>query len=94
MLERLRRWRRERRERERRVGVAIDCAVREFRRTYTNEPMGAHVLRLDAARTLVRVMYVTTHVPPGRAWYAVSTDGSSVRELSFEEVAEFEVPWR
>jgi hypothetical protein len=56
--------------------------------------MGGHVLRVGAEETIVRVMYRTDHIPPDRAWFAVSHDGSAVRELSFDHVREVESPWR
>ena len=55
--------------------------------------MGAHVLRLDANEAVVRVMYISDHIPD-RAWYAVSRGDCTVRELSFDDVAGIESPWR
>ena len=71
---------------------AIEQAVAEFRRTRDATPMGAHILRLDSHETIVRVMFVTNHIPPGRAWFAVSPTG--VRELTFDDVELIESPWR
>lgn len=56
--------------------------------------MGAHVLSSDADQVIVRVMVITTHVPPDRAWYAVPSNGGPVRELSYEDVEAIESPWR
>lgn len=56
--------------------------------------MGAHVLRLGPEETIVRVMYLTHHIPPDRAWFAVSTTTGAVRELAFNDVANLESPWR
>lgn len=56
--------------------------------------MGAHVLRLDRDEAVVRVMYMTDHIPPNRAWFAVPTVDGVVRELAFEDVASLESPWR
>lgn len=56
--------------------------------------MGAYVLHLSPEETIVRVMYMTDHIPPDRAWFAISAIGDSVRELTFEDVAQLEKPWR
>jgi hypothetical protein len=56
--------------------------------------MGAHVLRIDGDEAIVRVMYMTDHIPPARAWFAVPKTDAAVRELSFEDVASLETPWR
>jgi hypothetical protein len=45
-------------------------------------------------RKVVRVMYMTNHIPPDRAWFAVSEMDASVRELTFRDVAGLERPWR
>jgi hypothetical protein len=37
---------------------------------------------------------MTDHIPPDRAWYAVSRETPTVRELPFEAVATIESPWR
>ena len=39
-------------------------------------------------------MFVTNRVPPDRAWFAVSLVGDTIRELSFDDVEAFELPWR
>jgi hypothetical protein len=57
-------------------------------------PLGGHVLRLGPQEAIVRVTYFTNHIPPDRAWYAVSEVDEKVRELSFDEVAHLESPWR
>jgi hypothetical protein len=69
-------------------------AIDEFHRTRGLAPMGAHVLRIDGDEAIVRVMYMTDHIPPARAWFAVPKTGAAVRELSFEDVASLETPWR
>ena len=56
--------------------------------------MGGHALLVDENETIVRVMYVTDHIPPDRAWFAVPHAGGDIRELSFETVRELESPWR
>jgi hypothetical protein len=71
---------------------AVAQALAEFRRTREVPSVGAHVLRLDGCETIVRVMFITNHIPPGRAWFAVSESG--IRELSFDYVAPLESPWR
>jgi len=55
--------------------------------------MGAHILRREAQQVIVRVMYLTDHIPPDRAWYAISDGESVVRELSFAD-AKDDAPWR
>jgi hypothetical protein len=92
MLKRVRTWLAEARRRQAAHARAIDLALAEFRRTRDVAPMGAHVLRLGEDEAIVRVMYVTTHVPPDRAWFSVSVSG--VRSLSYDEVAHLETPWR
>jgi hypothetical protein len=78
----------------RRKAVVMERALAEFRTKRGIAPMGAHVLRLDGDEAIVRVMYMTDHVPPDRAWFAVPRTGGPVRELVFEDVASFESPWR
>jgi hypothetical protein len=56
--------------------------------------MGGHVLLFAPHETIVRVMFFTDHIPPDRAWFAVSEIDDTVRELSFNEVAHLETPWR
>jgi hypothetical protein len=73
---------------------AVARALEEFRTTREESPMGAHVLRIGADETVVRVMYLTDQIPPGRAWYAVARTGSVIRELSFADVEDLEGPWR
>lgn len=42
---------------------------------------------------VVRVMYMTNHVPPDRAWFRLQHD--SISELSFDEVKHIDtVAWR
>jgi hypothetical protein len=88
MFKRLTAWLEERRGKQ----AAIDRACAAFRTAHRTEPMGGHVLSHDPQRSIVRVMYMTDHIPPNRIWYAVSGDG--VREIPFEEVAHLEGPWR
>jgi hypothetical protein len=90
MLGRAKAWLQERHGKQ----AAIERALATFRETYGTVPMGGHALRHDAQQTIVRVMYMTDHIPPNRAWYAVSGDGGEVRELSFDDVAHLESPWR
>jgi hypothetical protein len=71
---------------------AVVQATAEFRRTREIAPMGAHVLRLDEHEAIVRVMFLSNHIPPDRAWFAVLQAG--VREFSFDDVAPLESPWR
>ena len=56
--------------------------------------IGAYVLRLEEDEAIVRVMYMTNHRPPDRAWFAVPWTGAAIRELGFEDVAAIESPWR
>ena len=56
--------------------------------------MTGHVLRIEPEQIIVRVMYVTDHIPPGRAWFAVSEKEGEVRELTFNDIAHLEAPWR
>ena len=74
--------------------AAIERALAEFRRTRGLAPIGAHVLRLEENEAIVRVMYMTNHIPPDRAWFVVPRTGGAVRELGFKEVAAIESPWR
>jgi hypothetical protein len=77
-----------------RKNAAIEKAIAEFRRTHATRPMGAHVLKLEADTTIVRVMYMTKRRPPDRAWYAVSHLDNDVHELSSADAARWETPWR
>ena len=74
--------------------AAIERALAEFRMTRGWAPIGAYVLRLEEDEAIVRVMYMTNHRPPDRAWFAVLRTGAAVRELGFEDVAAIESPWR
>ena len=66
-----------------------------FERSRGFVPMGSRVLRVGEEQSIVRVLYLTDHLPPDRAWFTVSDDGLAVRELAFDEVREFEKePWR
>jgi hypothetical protein len=90
MLARLRAWRAKRRRKDR----AVRRAVREFHARRGFAPMSGHVLRLDSKHIIVRVMYVTDHIPPDRAWFAVSEEDDEVQELTFNDVAHLETAWR
>lgn len=90
VLRRVTDWLQERRSKQ----AAIDRALKHFRDTRGATPMGGHALSHDPQRTIVRVMYMTNHIPPNRAWFAVSGDDGEVRELAFEDVAHLEGPWR
>lgn len=101
MIGRVRRWlerRRRLKEATRRVAerksVAIEKAIAEFRRRHAIDPIGAHVLALDADTTIVRVMYLTNRRPLDRAWYAVPHRDNDVRELSSADAARWETKWR
>jgi len=88
MLGRIRAWREERRSRQ----AATERALKKFQDTRGVAAMGAHALAHDPQQTIVRVMYFAGHIPPARAWFAVSRD--EVHELSFDEVSHLEGPWR
>jgi DUF1009 family protein len=90
VLARLRAWRIERQRKD----AAIRRALLAFREKHGFAPMGAHVLRLDPEEAIVRVMYLTNHIPPDRAWFAISIATGAVRELAFNDVANLESPWR
>lgn len=90
MLGRVKAWLQERHSKQ----AAIERALGTFRETRGAVPMGGFVLRHDPRQTIVRVMYMTDHIPPNRAWFAVPRDDSEVRELSFDDVAHLESPWR
>jgi len=47
--------------------AAIERALKSFRETHGLAPVGGHALSHDAQRTIVRVMYMTDHIPPDRA---------------------------
>ena len=102
MVDRLRGWLDERRRRRRlrvdarkRSDLAMSRALlQEFQRIHQRDAMGAHVLRSDPDQVIVRVTYMTNHVPPDRAWYAVPSNGDPVRALSYEDVETIEGPWR
>jgi len=90
MLARLRAWRVKRQRKD----AAIRRAVQEFREKRGFAPMSAHVLRLRSQETIVRVMYLTNHIPPERAWFVISNTTDVARDLAFEDVADLETPWR
>lgn len=87
-------WIRARRAERRRKDSAIRRAIEEFRARRGFAPMGAHVLHLAPQEAIVRVMYMAGRKPPDRAWFAVAEGGGAVRELTFDEVASLETPWR
>jgi hypothetical protein len=90
VLKRATAWLQERRSKQ----AAIDRALKHFHDTRGDLPMGGHALAHDPQRTIVRVMYMTSHIPPNRTWFAVPADDGEVRELSFDDVAHLEGPWR
>jgi hypothetical protein len=90
MLARLRIWHRARRREQ----AAIQRALQEFRVRRTTYPMNGYVLYCGQHETIVRVTFFTNHIPPDRAWFVVSELDGSVRELSFDDVAPWEAPWR
>ena len=77
-----------------RRAAAVQRALLEFRTSRGTAPLGGHVLHLGPQETIVRVTYFTDHIPPDRAWYAVSEIDGMVHELAFDEVAHLETPWR
>jgi hypothetical protein len=76
--------------------VAGAKACRHFEASRGVQAMGFHVLAAGPAEIVVRVMYFTDHIPPDRAWYAISREGDGPpRELTWENVAALEPgPWR
>jgi hypothetical protein len=77
-----------------RARLAIERAADYFQVSRAIPPMGGHVLRLNSGEAIVRIMYAAGGVPPARAWFAVSVDGNAIRELSYEDAATLEMPWR
>ena len=92
-MRRLLEWFRQRKAAASRDRAAVERALECFRSARKIEPMGAHILRREAQQVIVRVMYLTDHIPPDRAWYAISDGESVVRELSFAD-AKDDAPWR
>jgi hypothetical protein len=90
MLKQLKKWFKARQRR----ASAIRRAIIEFQNSHGANPMGGCVIHDDAQGTIVRVMYMTDHIPPDRAWFAVSEEDHPIRELSFDDVCKFESPWR
>ena len=90
ILKRMRAWLAKRRQAE----AAVQRALDQFQRSRGIKPMGGFALYLDSHETIVRVMYLTDHIPPDRAWFAVAVDTATIRELSFDEVEHLETPWR
>jgi len=78
----------------RRKDAAIRRALQEFRERRDFAPMSAHVLRRGPEETIVRVMYLTNHIPPDRAWFAISNTTGDTRELAYKDVGDLESPWR
>jgi len=78
----------------RRKDAAIRRALQEFRERRDFAPMSAHVLRRGPEETIVRVMYLTNHIPPDRAWFAISNTTGDARELAYKDVGDLESPWR
>jgi len=56
--------------------------------------MNAYILYRGPHETVVRDTFLTNHIPPDRAWFVVSELDGSVGELSFDDVADWESPWR
>ena len=77
-----------------REAAIVERALLEFRTSRGVNPLGSHVLRPGPPEVIVRVTYFTNHIPPDREWYAVSETDGTVRELSFDDVAHLESPWR
>jgi hypothetical protein len=90
MFARVRAWLQQRRSRH----AAIERALKTFHETRGAVAMGGYALSHDEQQTIVRVMYFSGHVPPSRAWFAVPGDDGEARELSFDEMAHLESPWR
>lgn len=82
------------RDRRQRKQAAIRRALEVFHQRRGATPMAAQVLHLGPTETIVRVAYMTDHIPPDRAWYAVSEIDDAVRALSFADVAHLETVWR
>jgi len=81
---------------ERLKDAAAARACRHFEASRGRAAMGGHVLAVGTDEIVVRVMYLTDHIPPDRAWFAVPRDGVGLpRELAWEDVAALEPgPWR
>ncbi len=90
MFEAVRNWFAARRQQE----FAIRVAMQHFHRVRGINPMGGHVLHVSDSQAIVSVMFITDHIPPDRAWFAVSLVGDTIRELAFDDVEAFESPWR
>lgn len=86
-------WFRQRKAAASRDRAAIARAVKYFCATHNQQAMGADVIRRDINEVVVRVMYLTNHVPPDRAWFAVSDRQGAVRELSHADSGDTAV-WR
>jgi hypothetical protein len=89
-LARVRAWRAAQRRRQ----AVVPRALQEFRARRGYAPMNGYVLHLGPGKAIVRVTYMTDHIPPDRAWFSVSEVDSAVRELTFADVAHLETPWR
>lgn len=78
--------------------MAISCAIQQFCAThpdYVPQRLSGFVLHVDQQKTIVRLMYITSHVPPERAWFAVSHTDHKVHELTWDNVKAYEIsPWR
>ncbi len=94
-LDGLRTKRNSRLETQQRKEKAMHQALIRFQELYKRRAIDGFVLGVNSdEETIVRVMYMQDRIPPSRAWFAVSRDGSEIRELSFDVVAELEAPWR
>lgn len=87
------RWLHDRRVAAKRDAIATERALAEFRARRRLEPMGGHIIRREDEAIIVRVMYLTDHIPPDRAWYRVSSTTGAVRELMAEEAHDTAI-WR
>jgi hypothetical protein len=57
--------------------------------------LGGSVLEEREHEVIVRVMYLTNHIPPDRMWFAVPDSGAAPEKLSFEQVRHLETaPYR
>jgi hypothetical protein len=81
--------------RRRRRRVAIRRALSAFQLPGGARLMGGTILAEQADLVIVRILYLTDHIPPNRAWFAVPDSGSPPSELTFEQVESLESgPWR
>jgi hypothetical protein len=72
----------------RRKRAAVAAAIHHFEETSGKRAHTGSVIGEKAGHFVVRV-YFGNIKPPGRAWFIVGTDGTVLRELSFEVAQEF-----